>query len=570
MTPDPIVAYFSMEIALEPAFPTYSGGLGILAGDMLRAAADLGAPMVGVSLVHRLGNFRQHLHASGRQTESPDPWRPEDVLEPVAPTVSLTIRRRQVRVRAWRYTITGVGGSTVPVYLLDTDLPENSPDDRVFTNSLYGGDERYRLCQEAVLGMGGIALLDALGYRRLATYHMNEGHSALLTVALLAKEAGERGLRGATPRDRQRVHGRCVFTTHTPVPAGHDRFAVDLVREVLGDEVVSALESAGCLHEGELNMTELALTFSRYVNGVAMRHGEVAQQMFPSYPINAITNGVHAVTWAATSFGRLFDKHVPEWREDNLYLRYAISIPLDEIRQAHAEAKAALLAELGKRSSVRFQPEVFTIGFARRATAYKRADLLFSDLDRLRRIVGSVGKIQVLYAGKAHPRDEGGKALVEHVFQAAAALGSSVPVAYLENYDMALAQLLCGGVDLWLNTPQRPMEASGTSGMKAAINGVPSLSTLDGWWIEGHIEGVTGWAIGDDADSDSEIASLYQKLSDVILPLYYRDPDGYARVMQMAIALNGSFFNTERMIDQYVTNAYRLPTIIAGPGQDNP
>ena len=211
MTPDAIVAYFSMEIALEPAFPTYSGGLGILAGDMLRAAADLGAPMVGVSLVHRLGNFRQHLHASGRQTESPDPWRPEDVLEPVAPTVSLTIRRRQVRVRAWRYTITGVGGSTVPVYLLDTDLPENSPDDRVFTNSLYGGDERYRLCQEAVLGMGGIALLDALGYRRLATYHMNEGHSALLTVALLAKEAGERGLRGATPRDRQRVHGRCVF-----------------------------------------------------------------------------------------------------------------------------------------------------------------------------------------------------------------------------------------------------------------------------------------------------------------------------------------------------------------------
>ena len=570
MTPDPIVAYFSMEIALEPAFPTYSGGLGILAGDMLRAAADLGAPMVGISLVHRLGNFRQHLDGSGRQTESPDPWSPEDVLEPVASTVSLTIQGREVRVRAWRYTITGVGGSTVPVYLLDTDLPENTREDRALTNSLYGGDERYRLCQEAVLGMGGIALFDALGYGRLATYHMNEGHSALLTVALLAKEAGDRGLIGSTAEDRRRVHSRCVFTTHTPVPAGHDRFRVDLVREVLGDDVVAALETAGCLQDGELNMTELALTFSRYVNGVAMRHGEVAQQMFPSYPINAITNGVHAVTWAANSVARLFDKHVPEWREDNLYLRYAISIPLDEIRRAHAEAKAALLAEVSKRSSVRLQPEVLTIGFARRATAYKRADLLFSDLDRLRNIVNSVGKIQVLYAGKAHPKDEGGKALIEHVFHAAAALGSTAPVVYLENYDMAMAQLLCGGVDLWLNTPQRPMEASGTSGMKAAINGVPSFSTLDGWWIEGHIEGITGWAIGDDGDSTSEVASLYQKLSDVILPLYYRDPDGFARVMQMAIALNGSFFNTERMIDQYVTNAYRLPTIIAGPAQDNP
>ena len=570
MTADPIVAYFSMEIALEPAFPTYSGGLGILAGDMLRAAADMGAPMVGVSLVHRHGNFRQHLDASGHQTESPDPWHPEDVLEPVAPTVTVRIQGRDVRIRAWRYTIEGVGGSTVPVYLLDTDLRENTPEHRTLTNMLYGGDERYRLCQEAVLGMGGIALFDALCFQRLATYHMNEGHSALLTVALLAKQAGERGLAGATAEDRKRVHSRCVFTTHTPVPAGHDRFQVDLVREVLGDEVVVALDAAGALRDGELNMTELALIFSRYVNGVAMRHGEVAQQMFPQFPINAITNGVHAVTWAAPSVKRLFDKHVPEWREDNLYLRYAISIPLGEIRQAHAEAKDALLAELRNRTAVRFDPAALTIGFARRATAYKRADLVFSDLDRLRRIVASVGKIQVLYAGKAHPKDQGGKALIEHVFQAAAALGPAVPVAYLENYDMALAQLMCGGVDLWLNTPQRPMEASGTSGMKAAINGVPSFSTLDGWWIEGHIEGVTGWAIGDEGGSVSEVASLYQKLEDVILPLYYRDPDGYSRVMQMAIALNGSFFNTERMIDQYVTNAYSLPTVVAGPIYDKP
>jgi starch phosphorylase len=482
-------------------------------------------------------------------------------------TVSITLQGRPVRLRAWHYIVTGLTGSTIPVYLLDTDLSDNSEDDRRLTDHLYGGDERYRLCQEAVLGVGGIALLRALAYQRLTTYHMNEGHSALLTLALLAEEAGERGLAGATTEDHLKVHQRCVFTTHTPVPAGHDRFPVNLVREVLGPEFVAALSKAGLLATGQLNMTELALSFSRYVNGVALRHGEVAQHMFPDYPINAITNGVHAVTWASSSTARLFDRHIPEWRQDNLYLRYAIDIPPEDIRKVHREAKADLLAEVERRSGTRLSPDALTLGFARRATAYKRADLLFTDLQRLRRIVSQVGPLQVIYSGKAHPRDEGGKALIRHVFAAAKALGSTLPVVYLEEYDMALARLMCSGVDVWLNTPQRPMEASGTSGMKAAINGVPSLSILDGWWIEGHIEGVTGWAIGHGTESDSEsgieIESLYSKLEEIVAPLFYRDPDGYARVMQMVIAVNGSFFNTERMVDQYVTNAYRLPTTIS-------
>jgi starch phosphorylase len=221
-TPDPLVAYFSMEIALQADYPTYSGGLGILAGDTLRAAADLGVPMVGVTLVHRLGYFRQHLDAGGNQTESPYPWHPEAVLQPVDNTVSITLQGRPVRLRAWHYIVTGLTGSTIPVYLLDTDLSDNSEDDRRLTDHLYGGDERYRLCQEAVLGVGGIALLRALAYQRLTTYHMNEGHSALLTLALLAEEAGERGLAGATTEDHLKVHQRCVFTTHTPVPAGHE------------------------------------------------------------------------------------------------------------------------------------------------------------------------------------------------------------------------------------------------------------------------------------------------------------------------------------------------------------
>jgi starch phosphorylase len=565
---EPIVAYLSMEIALEPTYPTYSGGLGILAGDTLRAAADLGMPMVGVTLVHRRGYFRQHLNADGQQTESPDTWSPRTELKPVTKRTAITLEGRHVSIRAWRYTVKGLSGASIPVYLLDTDLPSNATYDRHLTDSLYGGDARTRLCQEAVLGLGGIALLREMGYTRLSTYHMNEGHSALLTLALLEEQAGQRGLAGATLADRREVHRQCVFTTHTPVAAGHDRFKVDLVQAVLGNTLLGALEAAGCIEQGELNMTGLALAFSRYVNGVAMRHGEVTRQMFPDYPINAITNGVHAATWAAPPMARLFDRFIPEWRHDNLYLRYAISIPLNEIRKAHSEAKAELLAEVAKRTGRQLAQNVLTVGYARRATAYKRMDLLFTDLKRLGHIAATAGPIQVLYAGKAHPQDEPGKARIRQVFEAANALESVVPVLYLEGYDWTLAKLMCAGVDVWLNTPLRPQEASGTSGMKAAINGVPSLSILDGWWIEGHVEGVTGWAIGEHTDTNNqseEVWSLYRQLEETVVPLYYRGPDGYAQVMRSAIALNGSYFNTERMVEQYVTNAYQLQFSVGTP-----
>jgi starch phosphorylase len=306
-------------------------------------------------------------------------------------------------------------------------------------------------------------------------------------------------------------------------------------------------------------MTYLALSFSRYINGVSMRHEEVSQDMFPSYPINSITNGVHAVTWTAPAFQGLYDRHIPEWRRDNLYLRYAIGIPLGEIQQAHVEAKRELLAEVERRTGIRLAPEAMTLGFARRATAYKRPDLLFSDLDRLRRIASQVGPLQVIYGGKAHPRDEGGKTLIRRIFEAAAALGDSVRVLYLEEYDMALGKYLCAGVDLWLNNPQKPDEASGTSGMKAALNGVPSLSVLDGWWIEGHVEGVTGWSIGDSSEPESDpskdIASLYDKL-DLIVPMFYEQSTAFPRVMRSTIALNGSFYNAQRMLFQYLENAY--------------
>jgi starch phosphorylase len=552
------VAHFSMEVGLDPAMPTYSGGLGILAGDTLRSAADLGLPLVGVTLLHRKGYFRQHLDERGHQTEEPCLWRVEQFLEALPPRVPVNVEGRSVQVRAWRYTVRGISGHQVPVYFLDTDLEPNSAWDRTLTDHLYGGDQRYRLCQEVVLGLGGVAMLRALG-NEVQTFHMNEGHSALLVLGLLTELASGARLGPVTPEMHEAIRHRCVFTTHTPIPAGHDQFPAELVRRVLGDDLTSVLRSAECCLNDTLNMTYLALFFSHYVNGVAMRHGQISRTMFPSYPINSITNGVHAATWTGQPFQQLFDRHMPEWRRDNNYLRYAVSIPLDEIQQAHADSKGLLLAEVQRRTGVALNPTALTIGFARRATPYKRPDLLFSDLERLRRIARQ-NAVQVLYAGKAHPADEGGKALIRRIFEAAAAVKDALQVVYLEEYDMALARLLCAGVDLWLNTPQKPQEASGTSGMKAALNGVPSLSILDGWWLEGHLEGVTGWAIGEDgqrpSDPQGEARSLYDKLEGLILPLFHERPLAFAEMRRSAIALNASFFNANRMMVQYLQNAY--------------
>ena len=553
------VAYFSMEICLEQAIPTYSGGLGVLAGDTLRSAADLGVPLVAVTLLHRKGYFEQHLDAAGQQTELPVHWSPETVLEPVDARSTVMIEGREVHVRAFKYTVHGVRGHEVPVFLLDTQLPENSEWDQTLTDTLYGGDEHYRLCQEIVLGMGGAALLQSMGYDAGTIHHLNEGHSALLTLQLLERQLDGRQHFELDDADLEAVRHRCIFTTHTPVPAGHDKFPLDMVRHVLGDERVALLEGSGGVHEGMLNMTHLALHLTRFVNGVAMRHRDVSRGMFPEYPVNSITNGVHAVTWTGPEFAALFDRRMPEWRRDNLYLRYAVGIPLQEIRDAHAASKRTLLDEIERRTGQQLDPAAMTIGFARRATPYKRADLIFSDLDRLREIARTVGKIQIVYGGKAHPHDGGGKDLIRRIHSARERLGDLVKVVYIENYEMAVALQMVAGVDLWLNNPMKPLEASGTSGMKAALNGVPSFSVLDGWWVEGHVEGVTGWSIGGpDAEGDPsrDAIDLYIKLERVILPLFYGLPFAYAEVRRSAIALNGSFFNTQRMVRQYVHNAY--------------
>ncbi len=554
------VAYFTMEIALDSSIPTYAGGLGVLAGDTIRSAADLKLPMAVVTLLYRKGYFRQKLDPSGQQTELPAEWKVDNHFKELPTQVWVTIEGRKVHLRVWEYKMVGVSGYEIPVYLLDTDFEKNSDWDRTLTHSLYGGDAYYRLCQEIILGIGGVKMLRALGHKEIEKFHMNEGHSSFLTLQLLEEQlsAARRSL--VTDADIETVRQKCVFTTHTPVPAGHDKFPVELVQKALGRNKI--LNQKNFLSEGMLNMTHLALNLSGYINAVSKKHGEVTRKMFSSYAIDSITNGVHAATWASKPFQDLFDKNIPDWRRENESLRHALDIPKVELWTAHMDSKHELINYVNERTENKFRESFFTMGFARRTAAYKRADLIFTDLERLKKINSSVGRFQLVFAGKAHPHDEVGKELIHKIFQAKEALKDQFSIIYLENYDMELAKLITSGVDLWLNNPEAPLEASGTSGMKAAINGIPSLSILDGWWVEGNIEGITGWSIGEEhadkekSDPSKDAQALYSKLEKDIIPIFYESRDRYIDVMRHAIALNGSYFNTQRMLSQYVVRAY--------------
>jgi len=556
------IAYFTMEIGLRPGIPTYSGGLGVLAGDTIKSAADLGLPVVAVTLLSRDGYFTQELTEDGTQIEHPVKWEPADLLEKLPDQVMVKIQGRDVRVGVWLYQVQSQTGSTVPVYFLDTDIEGNAAPDREITRRLYGGDSSYRLQQEVVLGIGGIRMLRELG-TEVFKFHLNEGHSALLTLELLnwmrldIKAVWDEKLTW----DVEAVRERCIFTTHTPVEAGHDKFPYELVTDIVGELVpLEIMKEFG--GEDHLNMTLLALNLSNYVNGVAKRHGEVSREMFRGYHIHSITNGVHSHTWTCEHFSDLYDRYLPGWaNEPELFVRVDM-VPDDEVWAAHAASKSKMISRIREKTGVELSPEILTIGFARRATSYKRADLLFSDIELLSRI--GDGRLQIVYAGKAHPKDEPGKELIRRIFAHSRELAGRVTVVYLPDYNMETACCLVAGVDLWLNTPLRPMEASGTSGMKAAHNGVPNFSVLDGWWVEGHIEGVTGWSIGPEpSDKDNgghngadDAQDLYNKLEKIIIPLYYNDRPGWIRVMKNAIGKNAYYFNSHRMMRRYVTFAY--------------
>ena len=568
----PRVAYFSMEIALRNEIPTYAGGLGVLAGDTLRSAADLHLPLVGVTLVSRAGYFHQEIDSGGHQIEREETWDPARWAQRLDAKVAVRIEDRPVWVSVWLYAIESRMDGNTPVLLLDTDLPENRADDRLITHHLYGGDEVYRLKQEMVLGLGGVRILRALGFE-ISAYHMNEGHSALLAVELLRHFAypAEDLRPGEALYDLPRVRDLCRFTTHTPVEAGHDRFSYDLVKRLFASTVYgyddrkppvpgqpgaqhgpidfSVLTSLG--GAGELNMTRFALNVSDFINGVAKRHAEISSKMYPGYQVRAITNGVHPYTWSAASFRELYDRFVPGWCHEPELLVRVHGIPDASLLEAHAKAKQALIDKVRALTGVTLQANVATLGFARRMTAYKRPDLLFTDIARLRSIARE-HPMQIVLSGKAHSRDEEGKRLIARLHEHARELEGSIAVVYLPDYDMDLALLMVSGADVWLNTPLPPLEASGTSGMKAAFNGVPSLSQLDGWWVEGCIEGVTGWAI-------EGAGTLYEKLAHTVLPLYYGsggDPGGWVRMMKAAIGTNAAYFNSHRMMRRYATEAY--------------
>jgi starch phosphorylase len=404
-----------------------------------------------------------------------------------------------------------------------------------------------------------------LGYNNIERFHMNEGHAAMLALELLAEEIEKTGNGSISADLIEAVRAKCVFTTHTPVPAGQDQFPMDLVRQVLGEHKVFELEREFCCDPGVLNMTYLGLHLSHYINGVSREHGRVSSQMFGSYVVDSITNGVHAATWVSKPLSDVLDKHIPNWRENNFSLRYALNLPRAEIREAHIQSKRQLFEYIKQQTNTDMDLDVFTIGFARRAATYKRADLLFHDVERLKKIASKAGKFQLVFAGKAHPRDHEGKELIKKVFRARQPLQPDIKLVYLPNYNMEVAKILIPGVDLWLNTPQPPHEASGTSGMKAALNAVPSFSVLDGWWVEGCVEGLTGWAIGNHNDKEQnaenraeDAQALYDKLENVIVPMFYNNQRAYLGIMTNALALNGSFFNTQRMLEEYILKAYFL------------
>jgi starch phosphorylase len=551
------IAYFSMEIALRPEMHTYSGGLGVLAGDTARSCADLEMPVVFVTLLSRDGYLRQEIDGAGRQIDGPDPWQPEQWAEPLGAKVAVRIERREVWVRPWVHLLRGGTGFLAPVLLLDTDLDENRAADRRLTDRLYGGDDAYRLKQEIVLGVGGLRLLRALGFE-IETYHLNEGHSALLTVELLRQKRWRPELvrPGDCVYDTQEVRERCVFTTHTPVEAGHDRFPYPLVERVLGDMIerdqLKMLAGPGCL-----NMTRLALNLSRYVNGVAERHAETALRMFPGFRVRAITNGVHGPTWTCPSFAELYLANFPLWQHEPEVLVRADQLDDDAVWAAHVAAKRHLLGRVQQLCGVSLDPELPLLGLARRMTGYKRPELLFADLERLRQIARR-WPFQVVMAGKAHPRDADGRRLIEWLHASIRELAGAVPAAFLPNYDMTLARDMVAGVDVWLNTPLPPLEASGTSGMKAAFNGVLNFSVLDGWWLEAWIEGRTGWAIGDGRSGGHErdALELYAKLERVILPLYHGERPRWIWMMKEAISKIAYYFNSQRMMRRYASEAY--------------
>ncbi len=571
------VAYFSAEFGLDESLPVYSGGLGILAGDHLKSASELGVPLVAIGLNYFRGYFRQRLEDGDRQTERyprNDTPRLPLTLVPMAPTVELANDEGQlvpVRLGVWRACV-----GRVSLYLLDTKIAGNPDWAREVTNTLYGGDRQNRIRQELVLGIGGVRVLRKLGLQP-TVFHMNEGHSAFFQVERLRELVEDDGL----DRDAalERIKASTVFTTHTPVPAGNEMFEPGLVRRNLEATVERCgftwdeFERLGKVHDDDemFGMTPFALRTSAYANGVSKLHGAVSREMWhdlwpdrslDDVPITSITNGVHVRTWLGGELEGMLGANTP-------VLERAFDLSDKELWDAHCSAKARLMEFISRtRGAGELDPDALTIGFARRFATYKRANLLLTQPERLMGLLGDPERpLQILVAGKAHPADQAGKDVIRQVIDFARGEGAHHRIVFLTDYEMTLARRLVQGVDVWLNTPRRPMEASGTSGMKAALNGVLNCSILDGWWAEGYNPD-RGFAVGgeDEAGSDEEqdardAESLFAVLEQQLIPTFFdRDEDGlplrWLEMMKHSIAELGTEFSTNRMVREYVERLY--------------
>jgi len=569
------IAYCTMEIGLESDIPTYAGGLGMLAADIMRSCADLKVPAACITICWQHGYMKQAIQLDGSQQYEDIAWHPRKHMKRLLKTVTVKIEGRDVTVGGWVYELFSSSesatagesrsikkngsrlaplartGHMIPILFLDTNLEENIPEDRAITEHLYGGDGALRMKQELVLGVGGVRMLRALGYDDVGTYHMNEGHAAFLTLELLREHDYK----------DENVRKSCAFTTHTPVAAGHDYFDYDLAWKICGDILPWHIKDlAG---QERLGMTQLAMHLSRYTCGVSKVHGEISRRMFPGEAIDSITNGIHHPTWVSPEMAKLFDAYASGWRENPSVLATRCrELPDAELWDAHMAAKRRLIEEVNKHTAMAFDTETLTIASARRVVSYKRPELLYENLERLQEVCQ--GKVQIIHAGNAHPADQFAQSVIQRMIERSQILKDVIRIVYLPNYNPDLAKLLVQGADVWLNTPLRLHEASGTSGMKAALNGTLNVSTLDGWWIEAYErDPESGWRIGPLApahDSSEhrkiDAEDIYTELQYQIIPEYeYEGHMRWIRRMKRSIGLIG-YFNTHRCVKEYLERAW--------------
>jgi len=542
------VAYFSMEIALENDLKTYAGGLGVLAGDLLRAASELKFPMIGITLLNPLGYLKQKINFFGQQVSKAETEFDYKKLKKINKTIEIIIGLEKVKIGIWQYSLKSDDGLTIPIYFLDTDIEGNLQEDKKISGRLYNDSRVYRLKQEIVLGRGGIKLLSALGYYNINKIHLNEGHGSLAGLELLLEQK-EKSFASRLKNVRQ----KCVFTTHTSIPDLQEIFSFSDFKRLQTD---FPNELNFLVKDDKINFTLLGFYFSDYINAVSKKHQEIVSKFYPLNDIKSNTNGVDSIFWTSDEFKMLYDKYILNWREENALLKNASKIPTKEILLARQKTKKKLIDYVNNISKSKLKEDVFTIGYARRFTAYKRPEFLLKNISQLIRINQEIGKIQIIYSGKAHRSDKNGKRMIKDIMDFKKKLKGKIELVFIEDYDLTKAKMLVSGVDIWLNTPELYNEACGTSGMKASHNGVPQFSTLDGWWPEGYQENKTGWAINEKKDGTS---NLYNLLADKIIPLYYNNnKEGWAKIMRSTISINAAYFNSQRNLKQYIKEAYKI------------